>query len=55
MKYLYVTKNSDPFYSNYFDYENLYNPEIVICIFDLETITHTFNGIDWIETPEDHL
>ncbi|HEY5590649.1 MAG TPA: hypothetical protein VIK55_06485 [Paludibacter sp.] len=55
MKYLVITNDNQPFYTNWFDYENLYNSDIMVCIFDLESGKHTLNGTDWIETLVDHL
>ena len=55
MKYLIITKDNNPFYTNWFDYENLYVPELMVCIFDIETGKHTFDGQTWIETTVDHL
>ena len=55
MRYLIITKNKSPFYTEWFDYENFYNPEIMDCIFNLNKGLHTFNGKTWIETIEDSL
>ncbi len=55
MKYLIITKNNQPFYTNWFDYDNLYNPDVMVCIFDLLKGVHTFDGKTWIKTEEDNL
>lgn len=55
MRYLIITKDNKPFYTEWFDYENLYNPDVIICIFDLHLLVHTFDGKMWIETTIDHL
>lgn len=55
MKYLFVTHNNEPFYTNWYDYENNYDAESIVCIFDLYSGKHTFDGKTWIETIEDSL
>lgn len=55
MRYLIVTKNNNPFYTNWYEYDNLYDPNVITCIFDLLKGTHTFDGKTWIETIKDHL
>ena len=55
MRYLIITKNNEPFYTERFKYENHWNPESIICVFDLINFLHTFDGKTWIETEVDHL
>ena len=55
MKYLIITKDNKPFYTNLFDYENLYNHDVVTCIFDLTRGLHSFDGENWVKTNIDHL
>lgn len=55
MRYLIITKDNQPFYTDWFDYENLYNSDVMTCIFDLYKGVHTFDGKTWIETTVDHL
>lgn len=55
MKYLIITKDKQPFYTQWFNFENLYNPNVMDCIFNLETGKHTFDGQTWIDTIIDHL
>lgn len=56
MKYLIITNDNKPFYTDWFDYDNLYNPDVITCVFDLETHHHSFDGgKTWIETDSDTL
>lgn len=55
MRYLIITKDNQPFYTNWFDYDNLYNPDVITCIFDLSKFIHTFDGKTWVETTVDNL
>jgi hypothetical protein len=55
MKYLIITKNNQPFYTEWFYSENHFNKEDMICVFDLLERKHTFDGKTWIETEVDHL
>jgi hypothetical protein len=55
MKYLIITKDNKPFYTNWFDFENLYNPDVMDCVFDLHVGKHTLDGKNWIETEVDNL
>lgn len=55
MKYLIITKDNKPFYTNWFDYENLYNPDVITCVFDLLNLKHTFDGLNWVDTEIDNL
>lgn len=55
MRYLIITKDNQPFYTNWFDYENLYNSEVMVCVFDIENGKHTFDGKNWEPTTFDHL
>lgn len=55
MRYLVITKNNDPFYTNWYEYDDFWNSELMYCIFDLAKGVHAFDGKTWIETEEDHL
>lgn len=55
MRYLIITKDDVPFFTEYYDYENFYNPEVMKVIFDIIKGLHTFDGKNWIETGVDHL
>ena len=52
MNYL-IIGAGDPFYTNWFDYENNYVPGMII--FNLLTAKHTEDGINWKDTTQDHL
>ena len=55
MRYLFITKDNNPFYTPWYDYENNYNSDYHVIIFDLYKKIHTFDGKTWIETIEDSL
>ncbi len=54
-KYLIITNENKPFFTNYFDYENNFNDEINMVVFDLFHHIYTTDGINWKEIEEDHL
>lgn len=54
MKYLIITKDNKPFYTDWLDYENFYNPDIT-CVFDITRGLHSFDGKTWVKTNIDHL
>jgi hypothetical protein len=53
MNYLILTPGYEPFYTNWFDVENNYVPEMVV--FNLLNHTYTINGTDWYPIFQDHL
>jgi hypothetical protein len=53
MNYLIITSHGDPFYTNWYDYDNNYAPGMIV--FNLLTCKHTHDGINWIDTTQDHL
>jgi len=55
MRYLIITKDNEPFYAEWFDFENFYNPDVMVCSFNSRLKIHTFDGEIWFETTEDHL
>lgn len=55
MRYLIITTRNNPFYTDYYNYENHYNSMHISCIFDLERQMHTFDGKTWVETEIDNL
>ncbi len=55
MRYLIITTSNNPFYTDYYNYENHYSPMQILCIFDLTRQMHTFDGKTWVETEIDHL
>ena len=54
MRYLIITKDSQPFYTQWYEYENHYHNKIEM-IFDTVNLQHTFDGINWVDTILDHL
>ena len=55
MNYLILTNHSDPFYTNWFDAENHFNPELEMVVFNLLTGKYTTNGKDWHDITKDQL
>jgi hypothetical protein len=54
-KYLILTDQNKPFFTNYYEYENHYNNEITMIVFDLINNLFTADGINWEKIEEDHL
>jgi hypothetical protein len=55
MRYLITTKNQPPFFSDWFDAENLFNAEVGMVVYDLAKGVYTTDGEKWEEIEEDHL
>lgn len=53
MNYLIIPKESDPFYTNWFDVENRYVEGMIV--FNLLVHMYTKDGINWQEIIQDHL
>lgn len=53
MRYLVVTENEEPFFSNWFQPENHFVKGMKV--FDILLSKYTVNGIDWNEIQIDHL
>lgn len=53
MNYLIVIKNSEPFYTNWFDAQNNFAEGMIV--FNLLNHTYTTNGKEWHEIKEDNL
>lgn len=43
------------FYTNWFDVENNFNPQVGMVVFDLVNHKYMVNGLGWIAVEEDHL
>ena len=55
MRYFIIFKDDTAAYTDWYDYENLYNPDTVRCVADLAKDIITFDGHTWKEIEEDHL
>lgn len=55
MQYLIVTNSTQPFLTKWFDYENHFNKDDGMVVFDLWTERFTTDGKTWHEIPKDHL
>jgi hypothetical protein len=45
----------EPFFTNYYDFENNWNDDLEMTVFNLLNGKYTKNGIDWMDILEDHL
>ena len=54
MNYLIVTKDNNPFYTQWYEFENHYSDNILV-VFDILGWKHTYDGINWVKTTSDHL
>jgi len=55
MKYLIYTNDFPPFFTDYYEYNNHYNPDIEMKVFDLINKKYTEDGISWKNIETDHL
>ena len=55
MRYLIVTKNQPPFFTNWFDAENNFDASVDMIVFDLQRLVYTENGTDWVDIEKDSL
>lgn len=55
MKYLVICKNQSAFYTDWFTFENCWNPETCHCVIDLYSDKVTFDGQNWKDIEIDHL
>jgi hypothetical protein len=54
-RYLVTADNIEPFYTNWYDYENHYNDEMNMIVYDIHNHLYTLNGLDWIPLEKDNL
>ena len=55
MRYIIIFKDNTAFYTDWFDFENFWNPETTLCVIDLARDRITFGNEELIEIEEDHL
>lgn len=55
MKYLITYKKYEPFITNWFDFENHFNHNLIVAVFDLIENKYTNNGKDWVDIEIDTL
>ena len=55
MRYLITTINNHPFFSEWYDFENHFNPEVGMIIYDLVKFKFTTDGETWTDIKFDHL
>ena len=55
MRYIVLYKDKSSFFTNWYDYDNLYNSEIMYAIIDLSKALISYDGITWNEIEDDEL
>ncbi len=55
MRYLITTKGYNPFYCNHYEFENDFNLQLEMIVYDLGKAKYTTDGINWIDIEFDHL
>lgn len=55
MKYLIVTDDHEPFYTDWFTFENSWIENCNMIVFDLKNYWHSIDGKTWVKTKEDYL
>lgn len=55
MTYLIITKDKEAFFTDWFDLDNFYNPEVMYCVINMIEGEITFDGQTWELIEEDHL
>lgn len=55
MRYLIISNSYEPFLTEWFDYENHYNKDIKMIVFDLIELKYTIDGITWKNIEIDNL
>ena len=55
MRYLITTKNELPFITKWFEFENNFNPNIEMIIYDLVECRFSVDGKTWNDIEIDHL
>ena len=54
-RYLITGDNFTPFFSDYFNYENHYNSELNMIVYDLQKNIYSIDGVHWLNIESDHL
>jgi hypothetical protein len=55
MRYLITTANNPPFFSEWYDFENHFNLEVGMTVYDLVKFKFTTDGKTWTDIHFDHL
>lgn len=55
MQYLIITKEHNPFLTNWYQYENHWVEGSFLMVFDTINYKYTKNGKDWLDIELDHL
>jgi len=55
MRYLITAKDLEPYLTQWYTSENVFNPEIGMVVYDLVKDIYTTDGEEWKEIEMDHL
>lgn len=55
MRYLITSNKAEPYFTDWYDYPNLWNPDIGMIVYDLFAGEYTTDGKIWKEIICDHL
>lgn len=55
MRYTIIFKDKKVWHTNWFDYENNWNPEFHFLVINNFSNQYTTNGWEWIDVEDDHL
>lgn len=55
MRYLITSQFFEPFYSQWFEPNNHFNPYVDMVVYDLLEQKYTTDGVTWLEIKKDHL
>ena len=54
-RYFVTCDTQEPFVTDYFDKENMFNPEVGMVVYDLHSLKYTDDGDNWKDVQIDHL
>ncbi len=55
MRYLITTSTNQPFLTNWYEFENHFNADLGMVVYDLELEKYTTDGFTWFDIKSDHL
>jgi len=55
MRYLIISDGHEPFLTKWYEYENHFNPETNMVVYDLMLDKYTTDGMNWKDIDIDHL
>lgn len=54
-RYLIICDGQLPAVTHWYDYDNNYNSDLNMVVFDFAVMKYTEDGLTWLEIQEDHL